>query len=135
MGLDYHAILVILCWIFIFNWTFSNHAERESEGKSHTPVDWAGFSLHYYSFAREKIDYICFFVKNLEVRVEVKKIGVTRVSLTSEPQLFQDLLHTVDVKLLHSEYIKIGFLSIKKNSVSYNITEQKSSICCHRIHS
>lgn len=44
----------------------------------------------------------------------MKKIGATTVSLTSEPKLlFQDLMHTMDMKLVHSEYSKIVFLSIK----------------------
>lgn len=53
-------------------------------------------------------------MRHLEVRVAMKKISVTTVSLTSEPKLlFQDLVHTVDVKLVDAEYSKIVFLSVK----------------------
>lgn len=44
----------------------------------------------------------------------MEKIAVRTVSLTSGPKLlFQDLVHTVDVALVHSENTKIVFLSIK----------------------
>lgn len=53
-------------------------------------------------------------MRHLEIRVAMEKIAVRTVSLTSGPKLlFQDLVHTVDVTLVHSENTKIVFLSIK----------------------